>query len=36
MDEMEMLIAKLRSELSEVANRNKLGDFCKEKEKYTF
>ena len=30
---MEIVIAKIKSKLSDMVNRNKLGAFCKEKEK---
>ena len=33
LEEMEMLIAKIKSELSEVVNKNTLNNFCSKKEK---
>ena len=33
LEEMEMLIAKIKSELSEVVNRYSLNNFCSKKEK---
>ena len=36
LEEMEMLIAKIKSELSEVVNRYSLNNFCSKKEKNFF
>ena len=33
LEEMEMLIAKIKSELSEVVNKNTINNFCSKKEK---